>query len=114
MRTADLESPREPDSPPAAPVVKVTQPRVSGNTPSEINLVGQRVEEAIDQLENFLNRSLMARLDQIRVVHGFGTGRLRNGIHSWLRTQPAVTAFRLGKDNADPGGAGCTIVTLRR
>ena len=114
MRTADLESPREADSPPAAPVVKVTQPRVSGNTPSEINLVGQRVEEAIDQLENFLNRSLMARLDQIRVVHGFGTGRLRNGIHTWLRTQPAVTAFRLGKDNADPGGAGCTIVTLRR
>lgn len=113
MKTAELESPREADSPPAAPVVKVTQPRVSGNTPSEINLIGQRVEDAIEQLENFLNRSLMARLDEVRVIHGFGTGRLRNGIHSWLRSQPAVAGFRLGKDNADPGGAGCTIVTLR-
>jgi DNA mismatch repair protein MutS2 len=113
MKSSELASPREADAPASRPVVKVSQPRVSGATPSEINLVGQRVEDAIDQLEVFLNRSLMARLEQVRVVHGFGTGRLRDGIHAWLRQQSCVTAFRLGKDNSDPGGAGCTILTLQ-
>jgi DNA mismatch repair protein MutS2 len=46
-------------------------------------------------------------------VHGFGTGALRRGVHEWLRQQRSVASFRIGKHQADPGGAGVTIVTLR-
>jgi DNA mismatch repair protein MutS2 len=52
-------------------------------------------------------------LDEVRVVHGFGTGRLRQGIHQWLRHQPLVDGFYLGRDHEHPGGAGVTIVKLK-
>ncbi|MCR4575517.1 MAG: Smr/MutS family protein [Lentisphaeria bacterium] len=113
MKAADLQKPTEKDEPPKPTVVKIVAPIVKGNTSHEINLIGLRVEDALEQLEPFINRSVMARIDEIRVVHGFGTGRLRAGIHEWLRRQPAVRSFRLGREPHDIGGAGCTIVKLR-
>jgi DNA mismatch repair protein MutS2 len=71
-----------------------------------------RVEDAIARLDSYLNDCLLAKLQEVRIVHGFGTGRLRQGIHDWLRQQKHIKSFRLGKDFSDPGGAGCTIVTL--
>ncbi|HOG51570.1 MAG TPA: Smr/MutS family protein, partial [Lentisphaeria bacterium] len=111
VKTDDLQAAREPQDTPA-PTVKVTLPRVIGNTPSEINLIGLRVEEAIERLDAFINQSILARLPEVRVVHGFGTGRLRNGVHAWLRQQKLIKSFRFGKDGVDPGGSGCTIVFL--
>ena len=111
VKTDDLQPAREPQDTPA-PTVKVTLPRALGNTPSEINLIGLRVEEAVERLDSFINQSVLARLPEVRVVHGFGTGRLRNGIHAWLRQQKLIKSFRLGKDGTDPGGSGCTIVFL--
>ena len=113
MKAADLQKPTEKDEPPKPAVVKIVAPIVKGDTSHEINLIGLRVEDALEQLEPFINRSVMARIDEIRVVHGFGTGRLRAGIHEWLRRQPAVRSFRLGREPHDIGGAGCTIVSLR-
>ena len=113
MKAADLQKPTEKDEPPKPTVVKIVAPVVKGDTSHEINLIGLRVEDALAQLEPFINRSVMARIDEIRVVHGFGTGRLRAGIHEWLRRQPAVRSFRLGREPHDIGGAGCTIVSLR-
>ena len=113
MKAADLQKPTEKDEPPKPTVVKIVAPIVKGDTSHEINLIGLRVEDALEQLEPFINRSIMARIDEIRVVHGFGTGRLRAGIHEWLRRQPAVRSFRLGREPHDIGGAGCTIVSLR-
>ena len=95
MKAADLQKPTEKDEPPKPTVVKIVAPIVKGDTSHEINLIGLRVEDALEQLEPFINRSIMARIDEIRVVHGFGTGRLRAGIHEWLRRQPAVRSFRL-------------------
>lgn len=95
------------------PVVKVVQARVTGNTCHEINLVGLRVEDALLRLEPYIQECLLARLDEVRVIHGFGTGRLRNGIHEWLRRQPYVREFHLGRDYADPGGGGATIVKFK-
>ncbi|MBN2450398.1 MAG: endonuclease MutS2 [Lentisphaeria bacterium] len=91
--------------------VKVSRPRVSGATPVEINLIGLRVEEALQSLDHYLNRSAMANLGEVRIIHGFGTGRLRQGIHEWLRGHALVRSFRLGGEK-DPGGAGATHVTL--
>ncbi len=113
MKAADLQKPTEKDEPPKPTVVKIVAPIVKGDTSHEINLIGLRVEDALEQLEPFINRSIMARIDEIRVVHGFGTGRLRAGIHEWLRRQPSVRSFRLGREPHDIGGAGCTIVSLR-
>lgn len=93
--------------------VMVSRPRVTGRTPTEIVLVGSRVDEALDKLDLFLNQAMLANMEEVRVVHGFGTGQLRRGIHEWLRTQRSVARFRLGKHEEDPGGAGVTIVTLR-
>ena len=113
MKAADLQKPTEKDEPPKPTVVKIVAPIVKGDTSHEINLIGLRVEDALAQLEPFINRSIMARIDEIRVVHGFGTGRLRAGIHEWLRRQPSVRSFHLGREPHDIGGAGCTIVKLR-
>lgn len=113
MKAADLQKPTEKDEPPKPAVVKIVAPIVKGDTSHEINLIGLRVEDALEQLEPFINRSIMARIDEIRVVHGFGTGRLRAGIHEWLRRQPSVRSFHLGREPHDIGGAGCTIVKLR-
>jgi DNA mismatch repair protein MutS2 len=79
--------------------------------PTEINLLGLRVDEAIACLDQFLDRAVLAGLHEVRVVHGFGTGRLRAGVHEWLRTNRLIKGFRLGGEK-DPGGAGATLVTL--
>lgn len=99
--------------PPPAEVRRVTvaRPRQQGPAVTEVNLLGRRVDDAIAELDLALDRAIMAGLDEIRVVHGFGTGRLRQGIHEWLRTHRQVRRFRLGGEK-DPGGAGATIVTL--
>jgi len=91
------------------PVVKMLLPVSHGATPSEINLVGMRVEDALQRLEEYLDRSGMARLNQVTIVHGFGSGRLRNAIHQFLLTSPLVQDFKLTKDNG-----GSTDVTLKR
>ena len=90
------------------PVVKVMLPVAQGRTPSELNLVGMRVEDALQKLEEYLDRSGMARLNQVTIVHGFGSGRLRNAIHQFLLTSPLVQDFKLTKDNG-----GSTDVVLK-
>jgi DNA mismatch repair protein MutS2 len=90
------------------PVVKVMLPVSRGATPSELNLVGMRVEDALQRLEEYLDRSGLARLSQVTIVHGFGSGRLRNAIHQFLLTSPLVQDFKLTKDNG-----GSTEVTLK-
>ena len=115
MKTKELSKATEPD----VPVVRkrgegggVAMPRVQGNTSHEINCIGLTVEEAIDRLQPFLSNCVLAGLDEVRIVHGFGTGRLKQGIHTWLRTQKYVKSFLQGKDFEDAGGGGVTIVRL--
>ncbi len=94
------------------PGVAVLLPRFEGQTSHEINLVGLRVDDAILQLSTYLNQCVMAHLGEVRVVHGFGTGRLKAGIQQWLQKQPFVKSYRTGVDQKDTGGGGVTWVTL--
>lgn len=79
--------------------------------PAELNLIGWRVEPALEALDSYLDRALLAAHQEVRVVHGFGTGRLRQAVRHHLRPHPAVEGFRGGK--ANEGGDGATVVTLK-
>lgn len=78
---------------------------------SEINLLGQTVDEALYNVDKFLDDALMQGVAQVRIIHGRGTGKLKNGIHSYLRTNKNVAEYRLG--NYNEGDSGVTIVTLK-
>ncbi len=82
----------------------------SMNIKPEINLLGLTVDEAIMELDKYLDDACLSHLNQVRVVHGKGTGALRKGIHEYLKRQSYVKSFRLGEFGE--GDAGVTIVEL--
>lgn len=75
---------------------------------SEINLLGKTVDEAVAELDKYLDDAYMSGVHQVRVIHGKGTGALRAGIHSYLKRQKHVKSYRLGVFGE--GEAGVTIV----
>ena len=78
---------------------------------SEINVIGQNVDEACLEIDKYLDNCALSGLATIRIVHGKGTGALRNGIHSFLKTHPHVKSFRVG--TFGEGEMGVTIVELK-
>lgn len=77
----------------------------------EINVIGMTVLEAIPEVEAFIDSAVISNLEEVRVVHGVGTGRLRAGIHDFLRSNRHVESYRLGKYGE--GETGVTIVKIR-
>ncbi|MBA7657372.1 Endonuclease MutS2 [subsurface metagenome] len=77
---------------------------------SEVKLRHLTVDEALLKLDKYLNDAFMAGLWQVRVVHGKGTGTLRQAVHRALAQHPLVKSYRLG--GYGEGGAGVTIVEL--
>lgn len=78
---------------------------------TEINLLGKTVDEALSELDKYLDDAYLAHLPSVRVVHGKGTGALRNAVHSHLKRLKYVKEFRLGEYGE--GDAGVTIVTFK-
>ena len=83
----------------------------SKNISPEINVIGQTVEEAIFVIDKYLDDCSLAKLKTVRIVHGKGTGKLRSGIHNFLKTNPHVKSFRLG--TFGEGEMGVTVVELK-
>ena len=77
----------------------------------EINLLGKTVDEAVAELDKYLDDASLAHLTSVRVVHGKGSGALRAGIHQYLKRQKHVKSYRLGAFGE--GDAGVTIVELK-
>lgn len=77
---------------------------------NEVSLRRLTVDEALLKLDKYLNDAFMARLYQVRVVHGKGTGTLRQVVHKMLARHPLVKSYRLGVYGE--GEAGVTIVEL--
>jgi DNA mismatch repair protein MutS2 len=77
---------------------------------AELNLIGQRVDDAIVESDRFLDRSLLEGKQAVRIIHGFGTGALRKALREHLRKHPAVKSWRPGGENE--GGDGATIAVL--
>ncbi len=78
---------------------------------SEINLLGMTTDEAVAELEKYLDDAYIARIPTVRIVHGKGTGALRTAVHNYLRRQKHVAEYRLGEYGE--GDAGVTIVTFK-
>ena len=81
------------------------------NVKSEINVIGLNVEEAVFVVDKFLDDASLAKLNNVRIVHGKGTGKLMKGIHKFLKTNPHVKSFRLG--TYGEGEMGVTVVELK-
>ncbi|MGH8055613.1 MAG: Smr/MutS family protein, partial [Candidatus Entotheonellia bacterium] len=77
---------------------------------TELNLIGQRVEEAIPALDKYLDTAVVAGLPRVRIIHGKGSGRLRAAVHERLTSYPRVKAFVPCTPNE--GGWGATLVEL--
>jgi DNA mismatch repair protein MutS2 len=85
---------------------------VQGNGRSELNVIGQTTDEAVDSVDKFLDEATMASLGQVRIVHGHGTGALRRAITEMLKNHPHVARFAAAPQ--DQGGTGATVVELRQ
>lgn len=77
----------------------------------EINVIGQNVDEAIYVIDKYLDNCASANISPVRIVHGKGTGKLREGIHSFLKKHPHVKSFRVG--TFGEGEMGVTVVEIK-
>ncbi len=92
--------------------VQVSKSLVSKRTPSlELNVIGMTVQEALPDVEAFIDAAVVSNLEEVRIVHGVGTGKLRAGIHEFLRKHRNVAEYRLGQYGE--GETGVTIVKIR-
>ena len=85
---------------------------VEGNGRSEINVIGQTTDEAVDTVDKFLDEASLASLSKVRIVHGHGTGALRRAIADLLKDHPHVARFVAAPQ--DQGGSGATVVELKQ
>ncbi len=79
---------------------------------AELNLIGQTTADAEYELDRFLDESYIAALPTVRIIHGFGTGALKNFVHHFLKGHPHVEKF--GFAPRDQGGNGATVVELKQ
>ena len=102
------------EGPPAGKVavrpLSIGAPNRSSAT-SEINVIGQTVERATEQVDKFLDDAALAGLPSVRIIHGHGTGALRKGLSEFLRSHPLVAAH--SAEAEERGGKAITVVELR-
>lgn len=84
----------------------------SATVGTEINLLGKTVDEALSELDKYLDDAYIAHIPQVRIVHGKGTGALRKAVHNYLRRQKNVDTYRLGEFGE--GDSGVTIVEFKK
>ncbi len=90
---------------------EASAPSPAGASTSEVNVIGRRLDEAVEEVERALDAAILAGDGRLRVVHGHGTGRLRDGLRDHLRAHRAVASIRAA--DAREGGNGATIVVLK-
>ncbi|HKF44455.1 MAG TPA: Smr/MutS family protein [Thermoanaerobaculia bacterium] len=107
LEPAAGEPPRKVAPKPAA----APRPEPVSPATREVNVIGQRVEDALPEIEKFLDSALLEGVGHLRIVHGHGTGRLREAVRDHFRAHPAVSSLRAAPERE--GGNGATILELR-
>lgn len=91
--------------------VNVIKKTKSGGGPrARLDLRGKRYEEAMQELDEFIDQALLNNMAQVDIIHGIGTGVIREGVTNYLRRNKHVKSFAYAPQNA--GGSGCTIANL--
>ena len=80
------------------------------NVKTEINVIGMNVDEAVYLIDKYMDNCMLAKLNEVRIIHGKGTGKLREGIHKYLKTNSNVKSFRIG--TYGEGEMGVTVVEM--
>jgi DNA mismatch repair protein MutS2 len=110
---ADLSVPaRQAKERPRKPSPGTWRADVTEEDQQELKLIGMRVEEALDLLEPFLNHAALGGMREVRIIHGVGSGRLRDAVREHLARHPLVQEFRPGGPHE--GRDGATVATLRQ
>ncbi|MDQ3219850.1 MAG: endonuclease MutS2 [Acidobacteriota bacterium] len=79
---------------------------------AELNLIGQTTADAEYEIDRFLDEAYLASLPRVRIIHGFGTGALKNFVHHFLKSHPHIEKFSFAPQ--DQGGHGATIAELKQ
>ena len=108
----DLEEIAEPESGPSPADLHAEElrRRAASRISPEIDLRGERVEAGLERLEPYLDEALLAGLDEVRIIHGTGTGALRRAVREMLAEHPRVRGHRSGR--REEGGSGTTVAQL--
>ncbi|OUC07642.1 hypothetical protein RY27_13680 [Litorilinea aerophila] len=93
-----------------APKVRGQAGAIYESAGMEFDMRGERVEEGVEKLDRYLDSAYLARLPWVRIIHGKGTGALRDAVRAMLREHPVVGEFRAG--DLGEGGDGVTVVKL--
>ena len=83
----------------------------SATISTEINLIGMHVDEAMQELDKYLDDAYLAHLPKVRIIHGRGTGALKSAVQTMLRRNKHVAKYRPGE--FDEGGYGVTIAEFK-
>ena len=89
----------------------VSKPIDSPDVPAELNLIGKTTAEADYELDRFIDEAYMGSLPRVRIIHGFGTGALKNYVHHFLKSSDLVEKFEFAPSSQ--GGNGATIAELK-
>lgn len=87
-----------------------TAKKSSGGPRARLDLRGKRYEEAMQELDAFIDQALLNNMSQVDIIHGIGTGVIRDAVTKYLRRHRHVKSFEYAPQSA--GGSGCTIATL--
>ncbi|HJR79623.1 MAG TPA: Smr/MutS family protein, partial [Anaerolineales bacterium] len=112
VRKSGEQTPREASSDQSLVVSKSTSVSGTKSPGLELNLRGKLVDEGLDELERYLERAYSAGLLFVRIVHGKGTGRMREAVRNALKESPYVASFEEPKDSE--GGAGVTVAKMAK
>jgi DNA mismatch repair protein MutS2 len=98
------------EQPPSPPSDRPSAVSLAASPGMELDLRGQTADEALDRLDDYLDRAFLAGMPFVRIIHGKGTGKLRQVIRDALRDHPHVVSFEEGRDQE--GGAGVTVAKI--
>ncbi|WP_195972053.1 endonuclease MutS2 [Enterococcus gallinarum] len=109
LSESDLQ-PAAPVKEPVQRVVHTVRSAESSHVPNQLDLRGKRYEEALNEVDQYLDAAILAGYPQVTIVHGKGTGALRQGITEYLKNHRSVKSFEFAP--ANQGGNGATIVKI--